>query len=68
MILHLKSGTYFGLDATGTRIWALVKDGVAPAAICDRLTQEFDVTAEAAEADVRRFLGELKANHILVDG
>ena len=68
VILHLKSGTYFGLDATGTRIWALVKEGVAPAAICDRLTEEFDVTAEAAEADVRRFLGELKANDILVQG
>lgn len=68
VILHLKSGVYFGLDATGTRIWALVKEGVAPAAISARLTEEFDVTAEVAEADVRRFLGDLKANNILVEG
>ena len=68
VLLHLKSGTYFGLDAMGTRIWAMLKEGMAPAAICGRLTEEFDVEADIAEADVRRFLGELKANAILVDG
>ena len=68
MILHLKSGTYFGLDPMGTRIWAMLKEGEAPAAICARLTQEFEVAADVAEADVRRFLGELKANDILIDG
>lgn len=67
VLLHLKSGTYFGLDQTGTRIWAMLKEGMAPAAICGRLTEEFDVEADAAEADVRRFLSELKANDILVN-
>ena len=68
VILHLKSGTYFGLDPMGTRIWAMLKESVAPAAICARLCEEFDVAADVAEADVRRFLGEMKANHILVEG
>lgn len=68
VLLHLKSGTYFGLDPMGTRIWAMLKEGVEVAAICGRLTQEFEVEAEVAEADVRRFLGELKANNILVNG
>ena len=66
VLLHLESGTYFGLDATGTRIWAMLKEGVAPADICDRLTQEFDVDQSTAEDDVRRLLGELKANDIVV--
>jgi hypothetical protein len=68
VLLHLKSGTYFGLDPIGTRIWAMLKEGLSPGAICSRLTEEFEVEAEAAEADVRRFLGELKANDILVNG
>ncbi len=68
VILHLKSGTYFGLDPMGTRIWAMLKDGVSTADICSRLVDEFDVTREVVEADARRFLGELKANDILVDG
>jgi hypothetical protein len=68
VILHLKSGTYFGLDPMGTRIWTMLKDGVATADICARLRQEFDVAQEVVEADARHFLGELKANDILIDG
>lgn len=68
VLLHLKSGTYFGLDAMGTRIWEMLKEGVSGAEICKRLTEEFDVSQEVAEADARRFLGELKDNDILVDG
>ncbi len=67
VLLHLKSGTYFGLDPMGTRIWAMLKDGLAPQAICERLTQEFDVANDIVEADTRRFLSELKANDILVN-
>ncbi len=67
VLLHLQSGTYFGLDPMGTRIWAMLKEGLAPSVICERLTQEFDVTKEIVEADTRRFLGELKANDILVN-
>lgn len=65
VLLHLKSGTYFGLDQMGTRIWAMLKEGTAPAAICGRLTEEFDVEADVAEADVRRFLSELRSNGII---
>lgn len=68
VILHLKSGTYFGLDPIGTRIWALIKDGVAATDICKRLTEEFEVAPGTVEADARQFLTELKANDILVDG
>lgn len=67
VILHLKSGTYFGLDPMGTRIWAMLRDGVPTADICKRLCEEFDVSRDVVEADARRFLGELKANDILVD-
>jgi hypothetical protein len=68
VILHLKSGTYFGLDPMGTRIWAMLKEGVGPADICTRLTEEFDVGRDVVMADARRFLSELKANDILVNG
>jgi coenzyme PQQ synthesis protein D (PqqD) len=68
VLLHLKSGTYFGLDAMGTRIWTMLKDGLSPTDICRRLVEEFDASREIIEADARRFLSELKANDILVDG
>ena len=68
VILHLKSGTYFGLDAMGTRIWELLKQGMVPAAICTQLEEEVDVERAVLETDVRRFLSDLKANDLLVDG
>ena len=67
VILHLKNGTYYGLDAVGTRIWALLKEGVKPAEICQRLAADYDVAEETVEADARRFLTELEAHDIIVE-
>ena len=65
VILHLKNSTYYGLDAVGTRIWSLLKEGVQPPEICERIAVEYDVAPEVAEADARRFLDDLKSNGII---
>ena len=65
VILHLTNGTYYGLDSTGTRIWTLLKEGLAPAEICARIAEEYDVVPKIAEADARRFLEDLKSNGII---
>ena len=67
VILQLKNGAYFGLDAVGTRIWELLKEGLSPTAICARMEQEYDVAPDVLEADVRRLLGELEANEIVAE-
>ena len=66
VLLHLKSGIYFGLDAMGTRIWEMLKDGSAPREICARIAEEHNVPLATVEEDARRFLGELKDNDIVV--
>ena len=35
VILDLASGTYYGLDPVGARMWQLMTDGQTLAAICD---------------------------------
>lgn len=52
VILDLASGTYFGLDPVGARIWQLIGEGKALAEVCDALLDEYDVTREALERDV----------------
>jgi hypothetical protein len=52
----------------GTRIWAMLKQGLTASDICAALVEEFDVGLELTEGDVRRFFTELKANDILIDG
>lgn len=67
VILHLVNGTYYGLDFVGTRIWAMLKDGIRPPAICRLLANEFDVELTTIEEDARIFLSDLEAQSILVD-
>ena len=65
VLLHLTKGTYFGLDAVGTRVWALLKEGRNPTEICEVLTGEFDAPSEVIEQDVTRFLEALLENEIV---
>jgi hypothetical protein len=52
VILDLGSGTYFGLDPVGARIWQLIGEGKTLGEICDTMLDEYDVTREALERDV----------------
>ena len=67
VILHLENGTYYGLDEVGTRIWALVKEGVASPDICLTLSDEFRVELATIEADARHFFGELQKQGLLIE-
>ena len=66
VLLQVKRGTYFGLDALGTRIWSGLNNGRSPAEICEEIAAEFDVPLETVEADARVFLQDLKSNEIIV--
>lgn len=68
VILHLVNGTYYGLDPVGTRIWGMIKDGVKTSEICRRLAEEYEIDLATIEADARKFLTDLEAQGILVDG
>ena len=65
VILHLGSGTYFGLDEVGTRIWQLLGKGLPLAAVCDRLVEEYEVERAVLERDLEALIGEL-VEHELV--
>jgi hypothetical protein len=66
VLLNLDSGEYFGLNDTGTRVWELLADGRTGEEVTDRLTEEFEVTAEAAAAHVASLCEELVAAGLLV--
>lgn len=67
VLLHLGSGTYYGLDPVGTRIWELLKEGVALGAICASITDEYDVGLDVVESDLRRFLEDLAEHANLLE-
>ena len=66
VILDLASGTYYGLDPVGARMWQLMGEGLTLAAICETLLEEYEVTREQLEADMIRLTDELSAKGLVV--
>lgn len=49
----------FTLNKTGELVWECLKEGAAPECIVQRITEEFDVEAGTAQADVKELLDHL---------
>lgn len=65
VLLDLSSGTYFGLDPLGTRIWQLAQQRGRLAAVLERLVEEFDIDRGRAETDLLAFVDELARERLL---
>lgn len=66
ILLHLRDGVYYGLDAVGARMWELITELGAFEQICAAILQEYDVPSEQAETDLASLIAELQ-NLRLVD-
>lgn len=66
VILNLKTGVYFGLDAVGTRIWHLILEHHALQPVFDGLIKEYDVTEDGCKHDLLSFVAVLR-KHALVE-
>ena len=64
-ILNLKSGTYYGLDPVGARIWNLLQQPRTVGELRDILITEYDVDAARLESDIRALLGRLADNQLV---
>ena len=56
VMMDIEQGSYFGLNQTGTRIWALLAESTVIDDLCDQLTEEFEVPREQCEQKVADFL------------
>jgi hypothetical protein len=59
VLLHLASGSYFGLDAVGSRFWQLLGERKSIAEICDLMLAEYEVPREDLERDLDRLIEQL---------
>jgi len=60
VLLDLKTGTYFGLDPMGTRMWHLLEENGSLQLVAQRITEQYDVTADVCERDLREFVERLR--------
>jgi hypothetical protein len=65
VIVDLRSGTYFGVDPVGARIWQLMQDGKNLAEICNVMLDEYEVTFDDLERDVLALAQSLSAKNLI---
>ena len=65
MLMDLESGTYFGLDPVGMRIWQSLEDGHTTGQLLERLEREFDVTPEQLREDVATLFQTFRDHNLI---
>lgn len=65
VILHLKSGVYYGLNAVGTTIWNLIQQPRVIAEIRDAMLTKYQVDASQCEQDLLNLLEELRTEGLI---
>lgn len=65
VILGLRDGVYYGLDAVGARVWELLAEPRRVADVVSTIVSEFDVTADRCELDVIALLDDLAARSLV---
>ena len=65
VILDLASGTYFGLDPVGARIWELMGEGKTLAEVCEQMLDEYEVSRDDLERDTLRLAQELAGQGLI---
>lgn len=65
VILSLRDGIYYGLNAVGLRIWELIQTPQSMDEILDTLTAEYEVERAQCQGDVTGLLDELIAKGLV---
>jgi hypothetical protein len=66
VLLHLGTGTYFGLNAVGGRVWQMLEQGDTPISqLCAVIAAEFDAPPETIAQDVAALAQDLIAHDLV---
>ena len=68
VMMDIMSGKYYNLGEVGGRIWELLEEPLTVTALVQKLTAEYDVSAEQCRADIEPFLNTLLDRGLLVEG
>ena len=67
VILGMRDGVYYGLDAVGARVWALLATPHQVSELVHAILGEFDVTPEQCERDVLALLDDLSERRLVTE-
>jgi len=67
VLVDLATNQIFELNATGSRIWELLAEGLDRDSIGDRLAREFDVDRGELDRDVAALLSRLRDERLITE-
>ncbi len=59
VMMSLEKGIYYGLDAIGSLIWEHIAEPISISALCQKLTDQYEVDSAQCQEDVLAFLNEM---------
>lgn len=65
ILLSLKNGVYYGLNATGACIWTFIQQPRNVGEITAMLLETYDVDPMHCDSEVRRLLEELETHQLI---
>jgi Coenzyme PQQ synthesis protein D (PqqD) len=65
IVLNMKSGVYYGLDAVGARVWELAQSPQTVKSLQETLLAEFDVDADRCRRDLSELLDHLRTEGLV---
>lgn len=66
VMMDIEEGSYYGMEAPGSRIWELLATPQSVAELCQILGAEYDIGTEQCQIEVLAFLEELLTRKIVV--
>ena len=68
VMMDIMSGKYYNLGEVGGRIWEMLEEPMTLRNLVQKLTDEYDVSAERCRSDMLPFLNTLIERGLLVTG
>jgi Coenzyme PQQ synthesis protein D (PqqD) len=68
VLMSIEAGSYYGMEGTARRIWALLVDPHPLSSLSGRLALEYHVTPEQCLQDILPFLEELQREGLIKVG
>jgi hypothetical protein len=65
IVLDLKSGVYYSLNEVGTAVWDRLLDSATAGELAAEIAAEYEVSCEAALADIEELLKDLAAEGLI---
>ena len=67
VMMDIMTGKYYNLGQVGGRIWEILEEPMTVAALVEKLTDEYDVTAAQCRTDILPFLDTLLERGLLLE-